>query len=249
MRIKNYDKYQHHNGGKLYPWIKLHRTILDDLEWHELQPDAAKILVMLWLLASEKDGELPDVDRISFRLRMAKSKVIGALSQLEHWIIMDDCDQGTLRVPSGYPEGTLDKIRVDRDQDRDKRESKGTQGVPCAATNDNGKVTHEQVQAVVDYWNAQAALPAARGISAKRDKAIRGILKDAATRDCWQDSIDAVTTSEFHLGKNERGWKITFDWWCKPDKVLQFAERGPTERVDKHGNAVTIETDVDELGF
>jgi len=105
------------------------------------------------------------------------------------------------------------------------------------------------VQAVVDYWNAQAALPAARGISAKRDKAIRGILKDAATRDCWQDSIDAVTTSEFHLGKNERGWKITFDWWARPEKVLQFAERGKRERVDKHGNAVTIETDVDELGF
>jgi hypothetical protein len=117
MRIKNWDKYQHHNGGKIYPWIKLHRSVLDDMEWHLLNPEAAKILVSLWLLASEKDGELPDVERIAFRLRLSKDKVINALSKLEHWIIRDGYCEGTQRVPDGYSQGALDKIRVDIDEE------------------------------------------------------------------------------------------------------------------------------------
>jgi len=70
MQIKNWSKFQHFRDRKP-PWIKLYRDILDDREWHNLEPKAAKTLVMLWVIASEDDGLLPDEETLAFRLRLS----------------------------------------------------------------------------------------------------------------------------------------------------------------------------------
>lgn len=89
MRIKDWNKFQHFKDRKP-PWIKLYRDILDDQEWHTLDPAAAKMLVMLWLLASEADGVLPPLNKIAFRLRLTEEKANALISKLSHWLIQDD---------------------------------------------------------------------------------------------------------------------------------------------------------------
>ena len=89
MRIKNWAKFQHFKDRKP-PWVKLYRDLLDDLEWHELEPEAAKALVMLWLIASESDGQLPDVKKLSFRLRLSTKETERILKCLSHWLEQDD---------------------------------------------------------------------------------------------------------------------------------------------------------------
>jgi hypothetical protein len=89
LRIKGWNKFQHFKDRKP-PWVKLYRDILDDMEWFELDPAAAKILVMLWLIASESDGELPDNKTLAFRLRCTTSHVSDAISKLSHWLEQDD---------------------------------------------------------------------------------------------------------------------------------------------------------------
>lgn len=89
MRIKNWHKFQHFKDRKP-PWIKLYRDILDDIEWFELDPVAAKALVMIWLIASEDEGNLPDLKRLSFRLRMTEQETTGILGQLSHWLEFPD---------------------------------------------------------------------------------------------------------------------------------------------------------------
>lgn len=89
MRIKDWHKFQHFKDRKP-PWIKLYRDLLDDLQWHELDPQAAKILVMLWLIGSENDGNLPDTHALSFRLRISEKSLEATISKLGHWIIQDD---------------------------------------------------------------------------------------------------------------------------------------------------------------
>ena len=84
-RIKNWEQFQHYRHRRP-PWLKLHRSLLDDLEWYALPPAAAKMLVSLWLIASEKDGELPDARVLAFRLRLASKEVESTLALLEHWI-------------------------------------------------------------------------------------------------------------------------------------------------------------------
>jgi hypothetical protein len=90
VRIKNWKKFQHFSNRRP-PWIKLYRDILDDLQFHELTGDAAKTLVMLWLIASEGDeGQLPDLKTLTFRLRTTEKKLKETVSTLSHWIEHDD---------------------------------------------------------------------------------------------------------------------------------------------------------------
>ena len=89
MKIKNWSQFQHFKDRRP-PWIKLYREILDDIEWHELDPKSAKVLVMIWLIASESDGCLPDTKKLAFRLRMTEKDTEASLIKLSHWLEQDD---------------------------------------------------------------------------------------------------------------------------------------------------------------
>lgn len=89
IRIKNWARFQHFKDRKP-PWIKLYRDLLDDLKWHELDSEAAKVLVMLWLIAAESDGELPDFKELAFRLRITERSIKSIVSRLSHWLVQDD---------------------------------------------------------------------------------------------------------------------------------------------------------------
>ena len=106
MRIKNWHKFQHFKDRRP-PWIKLYRELLDDPEWFELSPRNCKILVMLWLLASEDKellGKLPDIKTISFRLRLSESDIISSFSELNHWVDMDNIKTISRRYQDDAPE-------------------------------------------------------------------------------------------------------------------------------------------------
>lgn len=89
MNVKNWSKFQHFKDRRP-PWIKLYRDILDDVEWHELDGETAKVLTMLWLIASEANGQLPCVKTLAFRLRMRVQDLEQCLSNLGHWLECDD---------------------------------------------------------------------------------------------------------------------------------------------------------------
>ena len=89
MRIKNWNKFQHFKDRKP-PWVKLYRDLLDDIDWHELDAQASKVLVMLWLIASEEDGNIPTTKILAFRLRMTEKQTIECLNKLSHWLEQDD---------------------------------------------------------------------------------------------------------------------------------------------------------------
>jgi hypothetical protein len=89
MRIKNWTKFQHFKDRKP-PWVKLYRDLLDDIDWHELDPLSAKVLCMLWLIASEDDGYIPELKSLSFRLRLPIKTTKDCITKLTHWLEQDD---------------------------------------------------------------------------------------------------------------------------------------------------------------
>lgn len=104
MKIKNWTKFQHFKDRKP-PWVKLYRDLLDDVEWFELDPKLAKILVMLWLIASEEqDGTIPDSKKLAFRLRMTEKDINQALNGLSHWLEHDDIELISTRYQHDAPE-------------------------------------------------------------------------------------------------------------------------------------------------
>lgn len=83
LRAKRWSDFQHY-AKRCPPWIKLHRKLLDDLDFQSL-PVASKALApMLWLLASEsEDGTIRlNPSQLSFRLRMSGQQMFEGLNPL-----------------------------------------------------------------------------------------------------------------------------------------------------------------------
>jgi hypothetical protein len=124
MKIKNWTKFQHFKDRRP-PWVKLYRDILDDLEWHELDPLAAKVLVMLWLIASENDGRIPDNKTLAFRLRLTEVKTKEIIIKLSHWLEQDDINS----ISNGYQVDSTETERETEVEKEKETKAKAPEGV------------------------------------------------------------------------------------------------------------------------
>lgn len=114
---KNWHEFQHYKN-RCPPWIKLHRTILDNYEFHML-PDASKALAMcLWLLASEgENGEIDaDYEKLAFRFRTTAKKIEESLKPLINNgffnVLHDDSDM----LADSKQDATLEKSREEKEK-------------------------------------------------------------------------------------------------------------------------------------
>ena len=80
---KNWSSFQHYKLRNP-PWIKLHKNLLDDMNFQRLPLASKAIAPMLWLLASESNsGEInKTTEEIAFRLRMTEKEVSTAIKPL-----------------------------------------------------------------------------------------------------------------------------------------------------------------------
>jgi hypothetical protein len=115
MRIKNWDRFQHFKDRKPI-WIKLYRDLLDDLNWHELDGKSAKALVMIWLIASEDLGKLPETKTLAFRLRMSEKETKEVVTKLSQWLDQDDINT----ISDGYQDDMPEKRREETDKEKEK---------------------------------------------------------------------------------------------------------------------------------
>ena len=83
VTIAHWNRYQHYSSRRP-PWVKLHRSLLDDRAFSELSDYASKLLIQLWLIASEsEDGTITgDIEDIAFRVHRDRSEVFPALQEL-----------------------------------------------------------------------------------------------------------------------------------------------------------------------
>ena len=113
MKIKNWKKFQHFKDRNP-PWIKLHREVLYQRDINMISDRSFRLLVNLWLLASEdetKEGILPPLEDIAWRLRMDEKKLIQSLQELTEWVEQDDINVISKRYHDGPPE--TEKSRVE----------------------------------------------------------------------------------------------------------------------------------------
>jgi hypothetical protein len=128
MQIRNWKKFQHFKDRKP-PWVKLYRDILDDLDWHELDATASKVLIMCWLIASEDDGRLPPVKTLAFRLRMSEKQTNDCLNKLSHWLEQDDISV----ISEQYQSDSLETEREtekekEKEKEKEAEKKRGTKG-------------------------------------------------------------------------------------------------------------------------
>jgi len=69
LKIRNWDKWQSYRADRGQPpWIKVHRRLMRDIEWVSLSDAERGQLISIWLLAADRDGEIPNDARVIQKL-------------------------------------------------------------------------------------------------------------------------------------------------------------------------------------
>ena len=176
MQIKNWSEFQHFKDRRP-PWIKLHRDILENRDISTISDCSFRVLVSLWLLASEDkemEGSLPDIDDIAFRLRMDKAKIIKALKELDKFIIHDDINPISERHQDDVPE-----------EETEKRQRRGK----------------EEIDTVFEFWKTTMNHPRSV-MDDKRKKFITAALKNYSVDDL-KISITGCSKTPHNIGQND----------------------------------------------
>lgn len=215
---KNWGDFQHYKDRKP-AWIKLHRDLLDNFEYHCL-PTASKALApLLWLLASEyKDGKIPaDYELLAFRFRMTPKDVKEAVSHL--------IGKGFF-VASGMLADCKQSACLETEEETETEEERETEALASSAAH-----------VVFAHWQQVMGKDKAR-LDAKRKRAITGRLKDGYTVDQLCRAVDGCSLSGWHMGKNDRNIKYNdIELICrdasKVDQFMGMAERPPETDAER----------------
>ena len=101
---------------------------MDDLDWHELDAQASKVLVMLWLIASEDEGRIPPTKTLAFRLRITEKQTNDCLNKLSHWLEQDDINT----ISERYQDDSLETER-ETEKEKEAETKRGTKGSRLSA--------------------------------------------------------------------------------------------------------------------
>lgn len=228
MKIKNWGKFQHFKDRRP-PWVKLYRDLLDDINWHTLDPVAAKVLVTLWLLASEdekQEGSLPDIKTIAWRLRMQESDVASCISKLSHWLDNADISLISKGYQDDAPE-TETEVETKKEKERESSPRKRS---------DTPRPKSEQttLDAYIQKCKANNAKPV------PDDHHIRGWAADIGItiemlQIAWIEFRRRYTESEKGKGKKYKDWPGHFanavkaNWfgvWFFDDDGVKWSSKG-----------------------
>jgi hypothetical protein len=194
IRPRNWRNFQHYKQRRP-PWIRLHRTLLDDFEFASLTCEARALAPLLWLLASEEsDGMIvADTSRLAFRFRWAESVLDAALDDL--------IDRGFFELLAG-DEASASVLLASRKQNVTSETE--TEAEAEAET----ETETEQTREVFAHWVKVHSKPRAK-LDDKRSKLIRSALRIGYSVADLKAAIDGCKNSPFHQGDNDRA--TTFD--------------------------------------
>jgi len=128
---------------------------------------------MIWLVASEYDGELPDIKTLAFRLRVLENEAKSIVSKLSHWLIQTDISV----ISERYQVDSLE-IETEKETEREgKRETKRATRLPDTwhPRAEDG-LDNLELAKFRDYWKA---VPGQKGVKLDWDATWRNWLRTA----------------------------------------------------------------------
>jgi hypothetical protein len=211
LKIKDWEKFQHFKNRRP-PWIKLYRDLLDDKDWHDLSPANAKILIMLWLLASEShNGTLPSLSKIAFRLRASEKAIESAISELGHWLISSCHHVDITTISTQHHDGSPETEYSELETKGELSEQSDTAISPLDLLS---------LEEIRDRWNAIPGVKPCKQITGVLATRMNTLRKEH-TRPWWEALFLTITLSPFLSGKvpptdGHPQWLTRLDWATGP---------------------------------
>lgn len=100
---------------------------------------------------------------------------------------------------------------------------------------------------LTEAWNAMAGKaglstvksPDGWSANSNRRKSALARLAEPVFSSSYREALEKIPASDFLLGRNDRGWNATFDWFVRPDSVVKILE----------GAYITKEVFVDDVSY
>lgn len=123
IKVPSWRKFQHYKD-RSPAWIKLYRSTLNDRHIASLDDFSFRVLIAIWLLASDNDGAVDERDLV-FNMRVESKPMLPALETLasRHLIII--CEE-TLALCSQDASEVVDRGE-ERGEEREERRVDPTQ--------------------------------------------------------------------------------------------------------------------------
>ena len=216
-QVKGWKDHQHYKNRRP-PWIKLHRSLLDDYDFHCLPFASRALAPMLWLLASENEGVVDcSPEFLSFRLRMDKAEARDAVKPLisNGWLIPE---QGDSKALATCEQGAC----LETEGETEKEEEKSRKPLSSSASEP------DRVRQVFEHWQVVMDHPKAK-LDDKRRAKIKKRLSDGYTVRDLCAAVDGCRRSPHHMGENDRGTRYDdIELICRDaphvDKFIKLAE-------------------------
>ena len=228
LRPKNWAFFQHYKN-RSPPWIRLHRSLLDNYEFQCLPVASRALAPMLWLLAAEaQDPDDPKFDaspnKMAFRLRMNEEDFIQSLKPLIEEGFFE-CLHDASNVLAGCKHDATPETETETEGEAD---SRGHSSLVGADAPPRLSVPFEKI--VELYHEHLPTLPRVEKLTNTRKGNIRQRwLEDLPTLDHWTRYFRFVAKSDFLMGRaaatNGRPpFRADLEWLTKPSNFAKVAE-------------------------
>lgn len=223
IKPKNWKEFQHYKD-RSPPWIKLHKSLLDNYEFHSLQLASKALAPCYWLLASEHQEGFITVDakKLAWRFRSDEKTIRETVKEL---------------ISSGFFELVQDASVAIADQYQDAMPETETEKNTLSSGDDGGR-TVERIpyDSVFEaYENVLCVYPYNRPrVKVKDDKRKSAIKKiwsksdKTRTIDWWREYFEAATVNEHWMkGDKHKGgsWDgANFDFLLRDDVFKRIVE-------------------------
>jgi len=239
INIKNWSKFQHYKDRRP-TWIKLLIEIIDPFDsdgepkkFHAL-PDSAKLtFILLVCLRANYNKHVPYPEdkwlkeRLGINALNLQPLIDTGFICIDTDLVQDDTDLVQIRPKLLPPERERETYTKETETERERERA-------CSVE-------------FLNFWNSQSTLPKIRTMSVARKKQLSSRMKNTVFVDEWRIAVKRLSGSDFHTGKNDRGWEATVDWFLKNDTNWVKAIELPDPKAGKKKAACQFCKTVDNL--
>lgn len=232
---RGWAEFQHYKDRNP-PWIRLHRSLLDNYEFQCLPVASRALAPMLWLLASEaKEGVIDAAPaKLAFRLRQSEKEVVAALKPLidnAFFVLYQSASNSIApRLRDAVPETEAEALQSQREP---------TALVGGAAPDPYRVPPCDYESIAAGYAELLPQLPQIAVMSDARKGHINARWRElcaaekftqAQAVEWFRDFFAHVGRSRFLTGagpprKNQEGvWRADFDWLMLPTNFVKVVE-------------------------
>lgn len=223
ITIRNWAKYNVRNRDYKAPWwFSLNNRILEDSDIYSLSDAEFRAWTYVLSQASLKKSATItlDVEHAERVCRVNSKAFFSLIDKFVKKSILSESGQDLagIRPASGTDLGST----IQNNTIQNNTEQNTTIQASPEMSPPNESLFH-----LAELWNKKAeGLPSVRECAGKRLRAAKSAWDSQPDPEFWIALIDRVKASDFCIGKNDTGWKATFDWFVREgtaNKILEGA--------------------------